>query len=112
LNDREEPHRLPRESVDALFDVHLSGVSWFANDAQTAQTAPLGVFLLVRGSTETDGDTAPLERERRSAWGWPWERRNPWKKRVVLILATGEATTDSPMEQSLEVESLRLRPLR
>lgn len=42
-----------------------------------------------------------------SVGGWSWRRRNPWKKRVDLILATGRSTTDSPMEQSPEVEPRR-----
>jgi hypothetical protein len=89
LNDREEPHRLPRESVDALFDVHLFGVSRFADDTPTAQTAPLGVFLLVRSSIETDGDTPKLERASVIGWGVALEGKKPMEEASGLDSGNG-----------------------
>jgi hypothetical protein len=51
------------------------------------------------------GDAAPLERVVSVGQGVPWGRESPWKKRVDRP-GNRQSTTDSPMDQGLEVEPL------
>jgi hypothetical protein len=103
LNDREEPHRLPRESVDALFDVHLPEVCPFAGRSSPIQTLPTCVSPLEAAPQRSERDGPPprggdaLEDETRG-------RQSPWKKRMVCWRQRQKAITDSSMEKGPGVE--------